>query len=359
MENTDEKEKGDMKITFFSTRLGNKFFFISNLTEWHFSSRKAFNRVWLQQTGPFTDEEKKALHAMTVILAKYRFGNRKKHWRYLGEFFMALPESRVWPRVRRQVTNREFKSLEKIFDVFEPRFAKIWKGEEKNIQTAQKTFGAAIRHKRFLPLVRDLYILFRKNLLKERLTVLVCLRPKELPWYIGGGSAIFGKNRFSLEAGDVNPKRKLRLRKMLSIFFHEATHAALAAPAFERKIERFLRTTPHGLLKSNPLAKQGHSPYTILNEGIVSSLFSLGYLDEKYFHAKLDKTYKRSFSHGVTKKRQAEFHAWRMFAAYHLRPLLIEYLKRKAPLDTGYIKATFDLFQRFSRRTTRTTRSSP
>lgn len=339
-----------MKTTFFSTRLGNQFFFISTLTNWHFSCRNGFIREWRQQTGPLSVLEKQALVDMTTILKKYRFGNPKKRWKYLGEYYMALPEDRAWPAIRKQVTKAEYAKLQKIFSTFEPHFAAIWKREEKRLNTAAKTLQEAVKSKKFLPLIHDLQILFRKNLLEKKLTVILCMRPSRLPWYMGGGSAIYGRNRFSLEAGDVNPKRKLRIKKMLLIFFHEATHAALAHPDFERRIGLFLKKTKKRPLLQNPLARHGHSPFNIINEAIVSSLLPEGYFEEKYFKGNLEKRYRRYFQHGITRQRQEDFHAWRIYAAFHLRPALLEYLKTKRPLDQEYIKATFRIFLAFLRK---------
>jgi hypothetical protein len=50
-----------MKFKFKISKLANQFFFISNLSEWHFSCRQFYNQEWLKQTEPLTDNEKQIL----------------------------------------------------------------------------------------------------------------------------------------------------------------------------------------------------------------------------------------------------------------------------------------------------------
>src|SRR3989344_542952 len=67
-----------MKFIFKISRLDNFYFFVSNLTEFHFSCRKHFNIDWISATGPLNQEEKKAINDVNAIFKKYGFVIKNK-----------------------------------------------------------------------------------------------------------------------------------------------------------------------------------------------------------------------------------------------------------------------------------------
>jgi len=67
-----------MKFKIKYTKLGNQFFFISNLTNWHFSCEKEYNEIWFKKIGNLNEEEKKVLKQFAKILNKYGFKKKNK-----------------------------------------------------------------------------------------------------------------------------------------------------------------------------------------------------------------------------------------------------------------------------------------
>jgi len=47
-----------MKFKVTSSKIGNFFFFITNLSEWHYSCRKSYNEEWVKILGDLTKKEK-------------------------------------------------------------------------------------------------------------------------------------------------------------------------------------------------------------------------------------------------------------------------------------------------------------
>jgi hypothetical protein len=43
-----------------------KFFFINNVSNWHFSCLPHYNEAWIQETGPLTQEESQSLDAFAI-----------------------------------------------------------------------------------------------------------------------------------------------------------------------------------------------------------------------------------------------------------------------------------------------------
>ena len=67
-------EINNMEFKIIISKSANKFFFISNLTEWHFSCRKMYNPIWLKHTGGnLSLQEKKYLKIFKNILIQYGF----------------------------------------------------------------------------------------------------------------------------------------------------------------------------------------------------------------------------------------------------------------------------------------------
>ncbi|MBU1557460.1 hypothetical protein KKC45_00670, partial [Patescibacteria group bacterium] len=102
-----------MQFNIKYNRIGNKFFFISNLSEWHFSCRDYYNEIWLNEVGPLTREEKDSLFEIREILQKYDFN------KYLGLFFMTSNENTVWSLLKKHIEEEEVHILKKVFKVFE------------------------------------------------------------------------------------------------------------------------------------------------------------------------------------------------------------------------------------------------
>jgi len=50
-----------MKFRFIISKWGNFYFFIQNLSEWHFSCRKKYNALWQKELGSLSLEEKQTL----------------------------------------------------------------------------------------------------------------------------------------------------------------------------------------------------------------------------------------------------------------------------------------------------------
>ncbi|HHT85291.1 MAG: hypothetical protein ACOX35_01715 [Bacillota bacterium] len=53
-----------------------KFFFINNMSNWHFSCLPHCNEAWIQETGPLTQEESQALDAFAGIVRQYGYGEK-------------------------------------------------------------------------------------------------------------------------------------------------------------------------------------------------------------------------------------------------------------------------------------------
>lgn len=116
-----------------------KFFFINNMSGWHFSCQPHYNEAWIQETGPLTEEETNALEAFADIARQYGYESGK----WLGRPVVAASsEEQALLDVENLIGGTNAGTLRDVFRVMEPRFAKIWaRDEERLIALAERLRG--------------------------------------------------------------------------------------------------------------------------------------------------------------------------------------------------------------------------
>ena len=88
-----------IKFNLINSYTENLFFFVSNLSEFHFSCRKEYNEEWQKIFGKINKEEAKLLGKFRVVLKKHGFNEEGA---YLGVPIFTSSE------------NQKLESLEKI-----------------------------------------------------------------------------------------------------------------------------------------------------------------------------------------------------------------------------------------------------
>ena len=98
-----------MKLQFTTSKIANQFFFIANLSKWHFSYRPDYNEAWIEKTGPLSSEEKNKLRIFSNILQKYGFIYGKDgETKYIGKYFYRYSEKRAWEGLKKKLNKRSF-----------------------------------------------------------------------------------------------------------------------------------------------------------------------------------------------------------------------------------------------------------
>jgi len=103
-------------------RYANLYFFIQNLSEWHFSNRKDHNETWRNELH-FSAEAESCLDEFKKIHQQYSFGDK-----YLGRPFFLHRDP--WPAVELLVGKDECIEIKNIFAVLEPYFDTIYIKDE-------------------------------------------------------------------------------------------------------------------------------------------------------------------------------------------------------------------------------------
>ena len=109
-----------MEFSIVINKQANFYFFVQNLSEWHFSCRKRYNVFWTKELGDFSKEEKNALKRFKEIHLKYTFGKL-----YLGRHFFI--EKNPWETISKKLSDGEYKEIKDTFLLLEKKFEKLYK----------------------------------------------------------------------------------------------------------------------------------------------------------------------------------------------------------------------------------------
>ncbi len=94
-----------MRFNFKISRWANFYFFIQNLSEWHFSCRRDYNILWREELGSFTSKEESAIKQLKAIHSRYSFKES-----YLGqEFFL---KKNPWNSLKKKLGKDDYINLQ-------------------------------------------------------------------------------------------------------------------------------------------------------------------------------------------------------------------------------------------------------
>lgn len=313
------------------TRLGNKFFFISNLSEWHFSCRKNYNIVWINKIKNFSSEEQFCLKDISDILKKYNFS------KYIGKIFILEKEpENVWKKLKKTVNKNEFEKIKNIFDIFEEKFKKNW--NEKLLENNIKTFNKELNRNCYNKIDNYLNTFlgeFKKNKV-NKINIYLLKHPVQ-NWYIAGGANL-GDKGITLECNRLIYPRHESVELAAAVSYHELIHVF-----YQKKIEKIINNV--SLFKNNKTRIiVGRSLKEIIIEIVINSLFPKGYLANKYLHyqpyknmEKLIKRYEESFNK-FKKGNNINFNDLFYYIVYKLFPLTKNYIENRKKIDKKYIE---------------------
>lgn len=310
--------------------MGNKFFFISNLSEWHFSCRKQYNEIWLSKIGKLSKKEEKSLNQFKEILKKYNFH------KYLGIFFITEDDDYVWEYLKNEVTTEELDKIKEIFDNFESKFNIIWNLEqfENRANILREKITNEISY-----VINDIETLFG-GAEKEEFNIYLLQHPYRNN-YIAGGANL-GRRGITLEMNELSKKDAETLNNSLSVIYHEFIHME-----FGKKIRELLDK----FYENN--SEKSIIPYlskkSFLEEVIVHSLFThYGFLSNKYFYKYTEAQIKEAFQkyekifdsvrEGLEETNPKEEMEVYFFLAITFHPMIEKYLKEKNKIDEKFIK---------------------
>jgi len=194
----------------------NRYFFVSNMSEFDVHVRPRYNVFWKELLGDLTPEQESALRA---------FGPIRKKYGYKGviedAFFL---HDTPWDILQTQLPPEEIAIFQETFDVMEPMFQKLYEMDLPLLEEKKRLFEEHFSSFEYIPnILSDLEILFEAPINGRNIRVfLLVASPRG-----GGGSAVIGRDYAYMEVS------RLTLEQTpiaYSTTWHEIIHAS-----FERE----------------------------------------------------------------------------------------------------------------------------
>lgn len=290
-----------MKFSIIINKSAVFYFFIQNLSEWHFSNRKNYNVLWRKELAQFSIKEEDALRQLKEIHQKYPFGKL-----YLGrQFFL---EENPWIILEKKLSSEDFINLKNIFSLLEEKFNKFYKKEIvllKQWQTAlQKELNNEDLTTSINMILGRLYDapLFLKN-------INVYLLPSSEN-HSGGTGGIIDNKSINIEIS----RLPLKMAKHAAgIIFHEIIHLYFEKQSFLSKVSKRYPNDPDAA--------------NLIKEATASSLFPNGALGINFLNIK----------NGLLNTKIPQEYTEKLLL------LSNKYIKEDKPFDDEYIKTIYDL----------------
>lgn len=233
----------------------NFYFFIQNLSEWHFSNRKTHNEVWRDELS-FSPEAEDCIRSFKEIHQKYPFGDR-----YLGRPFFLYKDP--WPEVE-LLAGKDSIEIKNIFTTIEQYFNTIYLKDQVNLKQwaeiiSRPEFAANAQY-----INNTLANFYGCAPYNENCVVYLLLSTEKSN---GGTAGTISNSAITLEVS----RAPLTSEKHISrVLWHELTHLyfrnCLLTPLLEKgidnnreligRIDEFVASAllPKGLLKENALS---------------------------------------------------------------------------------------------------------
>lgn len=327
-----------MQFKFIISKWANFYFFIQNLSEWHFSCRPIYNQEWLKQTGPLIEKEKTALNNFREIIKNYGFSYKKGgKSKYLGQIFFLNSEKKIWKKLKKFVSSSEFKKLREIFEIFEPRFNKIWDRYSNNLRRVE-IFKKRLQRKNWKKLWKDLEIVLGGKKKIRKINIIVILAPLGHQ-ETASGSANIGTKHITLELPDLK-ENTWQLDYSIGILAHEIGHILFRMNGGEKMIEKMMK-------QSKLPGKIKHFNFSVsgaIRELIIESFVPKGCLGQIYSDYKLAPMLLANLDKGLESARKFKnkevisyYNQLNIYLLWQIYPLALSYFKNKKPIDKYFI----------------------
>jgi len=317
-----------MKFIFKISKLDNFYFFISNLTEFHFSCRKHFNADWIAATGPLSQEEEKVLNELLPIFKKYGFDEKL----YLGKYFYCPDEQAKWENLKKCLSETEYKKLAIAFRLFEGRFNKIY--NQTLLQNWELALKKELSSERFLKLFNFAQQFFNAEKVDSVLNVHLLMSPS-MTWS-ASGNANLGDKDITLEVPMFNLTEE-QVELAVCILLHELSHIW------------FENSSNYEIVK-----KLFGDNFPMIKEILIDSISPSGFPAQKY--SKASNPFKRFLFHNLAdglkayenfiSNKEVDRQKLSVYISWLIYPLVSYYYVNNKILDKKFIEAVFKIIKK-------------
>jgi hypothetical protein len=223
-----------IKFKFIISEIENLFFFVSNLSEWHFSCRPTYNIEWINKTGPLIKKEVGALAQFKQIMRKHGFYFKNGKSQYLGQYFFVPNEESKWCELSNFVSQTEYEDIKEILNIFTPRFKKIWR--EEKLVIWQNALQRKVQTTKVKLLFKDIECFIPPREQLESINVHLLASPSKNRTAAGGAN--LGNQDVTLEV-PILKLNEWNLEYALALLAHEISHIYIDHSSVLKLIEKY------------------------------------------------------------------------------------------------------------------------
>jgi len=321
-----------MKFIFKISKLDNLYFFVSNLTEFHFSCRKHFNKDWISSTGPLNREEKKAINDVKPIFEKYGFIFKNNKSLYLGKYFYCMDDKEKFNSLKKYLLPEEYERINKSFSIIGNRFNKVY--NEKLLENWKLALEKELSGERFSKLFDFAKKFFNATKTDSVLNVHLLMSPS-MTWS-ASGNANLGDKDITLEVPVFNLTEE-QIELATCILLHELSHVW------------FEKSPNYAVAK-----KLSGKNFPLIKEVIIESVSPLGFPSQLY--SKASNPFKWYLLHNLAdgktayenfiKNKEADRRKLNAYVNWLVYPLMAQYYSDNKKLDREFIKVIAEVIKK-------------
>jgi len=259
-----------IKFNIVNSYLENLFFFVSNLSEFHFSCRKEYNEEWQKIFGKINKEEAKLLGKFRVVLKKHGFNEGGV---YLGVPIFTSSENQKLESLEKILTASDFAIVKETLKKFEPKFKQIYKKDKINDWVKIQT--EILESDRIQNAIKEMVLLLGAKLSSNKINIhlLGFMSPNKL----AAGGANLGPHDITLEM-PVNRIETWIGEWGVFVALHELSHIMFENSKAKNILSRKVKTVS---IKNIKNIKPQRDLYNLMKELIVELCAPSGYICEK------------------------------------------------------------------------------
>ena len=233
------------------------YFFVQNLSEWHFSCMKEYNIVWRRELEPFTEQQEEALRQFNRTHQKYSFGKN-----YLGRYFYL--DDQPIDALYKTVPLEDFEIISKTFSVLENKFDDFYKHEYPLLTNWQSLLEEHLNNNENQneSIIKNLKTVYHNKNLQSEINVFILPSIEN----ITSGSGNIGDTKSITTAISHQPFENYN--RVIAVLWHEAIHRF-----FEKE---------HFFPMIQDVFPQDQDAVNLVKEATASSLFPNGLLGRKF-----------------------------------------------------------------------------
>lgn len=320
----------------------NLFFFVSNLSEFHFSCRKEYNQEWQKITGKLSEEEKKSLRDFSVIAKKYGFDSKNT---YLGVPFFLSPEKQKMEAVEKILDEKEFRVIFKTLELFKPKFELIYR--KKELDKWIKIQSKILESEKIQNIIKEISSLLGSDKYPKEINIhlLGFISPRAL----AAGGANLGKRDITLEM-PVNRIEEWIGEWGVYVALHEISHIIFENSTAEKIIKNKIKNISINKIKN---IKPERDLYNLMKEIALELCAPSGYICEKnskkikplseILITNLDKKIEEFEKY--KKNKNTSYYNFVSYIVWQTYPLVSLYVNKGKKIDSIFIDYLFKLLK--------------